>query len=133
MAVVEKLNIILKDATATKFKRIKQALGLESNTETIRMIINWYYEQHREEIEKAIEGPPKHMWHLNLNEYGVLVWDPDIPPNGWAVQIHFRPEGVFCEYCESSDCKHIHFALSKPDIQEVIRKRRKEGWKLPEV
>ena len=57
MSVIEKLNIILKDATATKFKRIKQALGLESNTETIRMIINWYYEQHREEIEKAIEGP----------------------------------------------------------------------------
>jgi hypothetical protein len=70
------------------------------------------------------------MWHLNLNENGVIIWDPYVHA---GVQIHFTPKGIQCEYDETDNCKHIHFALAQSDIQEVIRERRKEGWKLPDV
>jgi hypothetical protein len=122
----EKLNILLKGDNADKFQRIKSFLGLENDTEVIRVILTWYYNQHA----KDLSGPPKTMWHLNLNNQGVLIWDPELRE---GVEIIFAPKGIQCQYDENDDCKHIQFALSKPDIREVIRQRRKEGWKLPEV
>jgi hypothetical protein len=122
----EKLNVILKGNTADRFRRIKSMLGLEQDTEVIRALITWYYNQH----EKELTGPPKTMWHLNLNDDGVLVWDPDVSE---GVQINFKRDGIHCLYCGKDDCRHIQFAISKTDIQGVIRKRRKEGWKLPDV
>lgn len=122
----EKLNVHLKGEVADKFKRIKTFLGLEQDTEVIRTLITWYYNEHQTELT----GPPKSMWHVNLNLEGVLIWDPDIHE---AVQIRFSPKGICCVYDENDRCRHIQFALSKPDIQDVIRQRRKEGWNLPDV
>jgi len=71
------------------------------------------------------------MYHINLNDKGVLVWDPDLRK---AVQLYFSKQGITCQEDEKTEsCKHVMFALSKPDIQEVIRKRKKEDWELPDV
>jgi hypothetical protein len=84
---VEKLNILLKGDSADKFKRIKAFLGLENDTEVIRVILTWYYNQYA----KDLQGPPKTMWHLNLNDKGVLIWDPDLQE---AVQVSFTQKGI---------------------------------------
>ena len=123
---VIRLNIQLKGEVSDRFKRIKQLLGLENDTEVIRTLVSWYYNQH----QKDLTGPPRSMWHLNLNDEGVLIWDPELHR---AVQINFNPKGIICADCEEDDCKHIQFALSKHDIQQTIRKKRQEGWRLPEV
>jgi len=47
--------------------------------------------------------------------------------------IRFKPEGIYCELDENDNCKHIEFALTVPEIKEIIRDKRKEGWKLPDV
>lgn len=126
MENIEKLNVRLTGRVADKFKRIKTYLHLENDTEVVRSLIAWYFR----EYESDLTGPPKTMWHLNLDENGVLIWDPDLHR---GVEIFFNPKGILCEECESDSCKHIQFALSQPDIQDVVRKRRREGWKLPEV
>lgn len=123
---VVRLNIQLKGEMADRFIRIKRFLGLENDTEAIRTMISWYYNQN----QKELIGPPKSMWHMNLNDQGVLVWDPDIRE---AVQILFSPKGIRCAVDGEDGCKHILFALTKPDIQQVIRARKKEGWRLPDV
>jgi len=121
-----RLNIQLKGEPADRFTRIKAFLGLENDTEVIRALISWYYNQN----EKDLKGPPRTMWHLNLNVNGVLIWDPDLRA---GLQVQFKPGGIRCLHCEKDDCKHIQFAISKDEIQEVIRKKRKEGWKLPDI
>jgi hypothetical protein len=121
-----RLNIQLNGESADRFSRIKRFLNLENYTEVIRSIINWYYR----EYEKDLSGPPKSMWHLNLDNQGVLIWDPDLHK---AVHIIFSPKGIECEYDETDDCRHVQFALSQSEIQDVIRQRRKEGWNLPNV
>jgi len=121
-----KLNVQLKGESADKFRRIKAYLELENDTEVIRTLVRWYHKQY----EKELTGPPRTMWHMNINQMGVLVWDPSL---GKAIPIYFRPEGILCEECETDGCRHVVFALSQSDVQDVIRKRREEGWKLPEV
>lgn len=123
---VVRLNIQLKGESADRFQRIKRFLNLENDTEAVRSVINWYYRAY----EKDLSGPPKSMWHLNLDPNGVMIWDPDIHR---AIHINFSREGIDCEKDRGDDCRHVQFALSQPAIQEVIRQRRKEGWKLPEV
>ena len=121
-------NISIKNEFAEaieKFIRQNPQLGYRS-------IAAFLEDSSRRRIEelKAIEDQLQIMWHMNLNDKGVLVWDPDL---GRAVQILFSPKGITCEEDGEDDCEHIQFALSKPDIQEVIRRKIKEGWRLPDV
>lgn len=69
--------------------------------------------------------------HFNLDGNGVKVGDKKLGLK--AIQIYFRPEGVSCELCRSDACEHVRYALSVPEVQKIIRKRRMEGWNLPEV
>ena len=71
--------------------------------------------------------------HFNLSEDGVIIADRSRPKGDQLCQVWFKPEGIECEKCGTHNCNHIRFALSHPPIQQVIRKRRIEGWKLPEV
>lgn len=121
-----RLNVTLKGEAAERFERIKRFLTLETDTELIRTLISDYYRKN----EKDLTSPPKTMWHLNLDSAGVLIWDPDIKK---GIHITFTPKGICCDLDERDDCRHIQFALSQEDIQDVIREHRKAGWKLPDV
>ena len=52
---------------------------------------------------------------------------------GMIAEIYFKPEGIFCDLDKNNTCEHINFALTVPAIQNIIRKRAKEGWKLPDL
>jgi hypothetical protein len=72
--------------------------------------------------------------HFNLNGTGVRVLDRALAgksTSGKIVDIYFRPEGIWCDYCDSDSCRHIDFALSVPAIQEIVVMKRREGWNLP--
>jgi hypothetical protein len=73
--------------------------------------------------------------HFNLSENGVRILDRTLAngiSRGRIIDVYFKPEGVWCEHCQTSSCRHIQFALTVPTIQEVIIKKRREGWKLPQ-
>lgn len=84
-----------------------------------------------EEVRKSYaEKPLPRFEHFNKGPNGVRITDRKLHK---IADIYFKPEGIFCELDQSNDCEHIDFALSVPEIQDIIRKRRKEGWKLPDV
>lgn len=71
------------------------------------------------------------LQHFNLDEDGVRILDHDLH---LIVDIAFKPKGVWCDYCQTNNCRHIQFALTVPEVQAVIRKKRGEGWSgLPDV
>ena len=53
--------------------------------------------------------------------------------SGKVIDVYFRPEGIWCSHCQADSCRHIAFALRVPSIQEVVVKKRREGWKLPPI
>ncbi len=72
--------------------------------------------------------------HFNLNDSGVRILDRSLATKtsgGKVIDVLFRPEGIWCTHCQADSCRHISFALTVPDIEEVVTKKRKEGWKLP--
>jgi len=78
--------------------------------------------------------PTPPLEHFNICEHGVRILDRTLAngiSNGRIIDVYFRPEGAFCEYCQTDNCKHIQFALTIPKIREIIWKKREEGWKLP--
>lgn len=80
------------------------------------------------ELLAKYEKSPFEM--LNHDVQGVKVIDRKM---GRVADIQFKPNGIYRPVCDASYCEHIRFALQQPDIQSIIRKKQKEGWKLPEV
>jgi len=67
---------------------------------------------------------------FNHDANGVKVTDRKLRR---IAQIYFKPEGIWCDLDGNAKCEHIDFVLRQPDIQENIRKKKNEGWKLPDV
>ncbi len=94
----------------------------------------------REKCEKLGIFLPKPelpiLEHFNLGDSGVRILDRGLAnhtTSGKVIDVYFRPEGIWCTHCQAERCRHIRFALTVPTIAEVVAKRRKEGWKLPET
>jgi hypothetical protein len=94
----------------------------------------------REKCEKLGIFLPKAdlpiLEHFNLSEAGVRVLDRGLAnhsTSGRIVDIYFKPSGIWCDYCKEDSCRHIDFALTVPSIQEIVVRKRREGWKLPQM
>ena len=72
--------------------------------------------------------PP--LEHFNVNEEGVRILDRTLASkttNGRIIDIYFKPDNVWCDYCQSSNCQHTKFALELPAVQEILNKK---GWTI---
>jgi hypothetical protein len=68
--------------------------------------------------------------HFNLSEEGVRVLDRSLANHtsrGRIIAVYFKPDKAFCEYCESTSCRHVKFALSLTAVQKILQKK---GWKI---
>jgi hypothetical protein len=73
---------------------------------------------------------PPTLEHFNLSEDGVRVLDRSLAnehSRGRIIDVYFKPENAWCEFCESTSCKHVEFALSLPEVQKILREK---GWKI---
>jgi Arc/MetJ-type ribon-helix-helix transcriptional regulator len=75
-------------------------------------------------------GADKHFQMLHRTSDGVKVRDIRL---GQVADIKITPEGIYCPICDGSNCEHIRFALDQPDVKNLIRRKKKEGWKLPDA
>ena len=109
------------------------ALGFRSRGEIAKEAIRQLLSHYKENL--ASPELPK-LEHFNISENGVRILDRTLAngiSRGRIIDVYFKPEGVWCDYCQTSSCRHIQFALTVPAIQEVILKKREEGWKLPQI
>lgn len=67
--------------------------------------------------------------HFNLDEDGVKILDRSLAtknsPSGRIIDVYFKQNKIWCEYCQSEDCRHIQYALTIPKVKEILRKK---GW-----
>lgn len=74
------------------------------------------------------ELPP--LEHFNISEDGVRILDRTLAnktSKGRIIDVYFKPDKVWCEYCRSSKCRHVEFALSIPKVQDILIKK---GWEI---
>ena len=105
------------------------ALGFRSRgeiaKEAIRQLLNHYKE--------SLASPelPK-IEHFNISENGVRILDRTLAngvSRGRIIDVYFKPDKAWCEYCEATNCQHVKFALSIPEVQKILHKK---GWKIRE-
>ena len=103
---------------------------LKSNPDApYRSVAEFISEAVRRRLEELEKIPPR-FEHFNLGEHGVRIIDREI---NWIVDVYFKPEGIWCDYCQTDNCPHIKYALSIPEIRQIVEKKRKEGWNLPAI
>lgn len=123
--MTEKLRLYLRadGKIAKRFSQIKEQMGLKNDTEVVRALINWYWREYQEKLQ-AFE-------HFNISEHGVRVLDRTLAnetSEGRIIDVYFKPDKAWCEYCESAGCQHVKFALGLPEVQKILRMK---GWKIP--
>jgi len=124
--MTEKLRLYLRadGKIAKRFSQIKEQMGLKNDTEVVRALINWYWREYQEKLQ-AFE-------HFNINEHGVRILDRTLAnetSEGRIIDVYFKLDKVWCEYCESAGCQHVKFALGLPEVQKILHEK---GWKIPE-
>jgi Arc/MetJ-type ribon-helix-helix transcriptional regulator len=68
--------------------------------------------------------------HFNVSEQGVRILDRSLQSKssrGRIIDVYFKPDNAWCDYCESSNCNHVRFALNLKEVQETLKKK---GWKI---
>jgi Arc/MetJ-type ribon-helix-helix transcriptional regulator len=72
--------------------------------------------------------PP--LEHFNIDELGVRILDRTLASktsSGRIIDVYFKPDIVWCDYCQSSSCRHTKFALELPEVQDILDKK---GWNI---
>ncbi len=118
------VRVLFEGEMAKRFEKVKRFYGLQKNADLLRLLVTMKYDELR--TEDKIPEPPQSLEHFNLNEEGVLILDRTLQPDR-IVQIFFKPEGPWCEHCESMKCRHVEFALDIPKVQDILREK---GWKF---
>lgn len=104
--------------------------GFTSRAEVAKQAIREYIE--RNPLSKTSERSNERLDRVNTDSSGIKIFDRKLTGNR-LVHVSFTPNGVICDYHNSSTCEHVEYALEQPDVKEIIRERRKEGWKLPDI
>jgi len=99
---------------AEAIDRIIGKMGFRTRAEFVKEAIRQLLKEYKPDLE-----------HFNLDENGVKILDRNIGRTGWVVDIHFKPDVIYCEYCLSDKCKHVKFALTIPQVRNIIKKK---GW-----
>jgi len=118
------VRVVFDGIMRERFEKVKKYYGLQKNADLIRLLVT---EKH-EKLGLPLELP--RFEQVNSDENGVKIHDRELRK---IVDVYIKPEGIKCLYDESDDCEHVKFALSIPRVIGIIRKHRKEGWKLPDV
>jgi hypothetical protein len=101
--------------------------GYKSRAEFIKEAIRKRFEE-LEASQPMPKLPP--LEHFNVDEEGVRILDRTLATkttNGRIIDVYFKPESVWCNYCQSSSCKHTKFASDLPAVQEILNKK---GWTI---
>jgi len=100
-------------------------MGYKSRAEFIKEAIR---EKLKTIPREILEQLP--LEHFNLTENGVRILDRSLAnkhSRGRIIDVHFKPDKVLCEYCQSNNCKHVGFALSLPEVRKILSKK---GWEI---
>ena len=100
--------------------------GYKSRAEFIKEAIRKRFEELKTAQPMPLLPP---LEHFNLSERGVRILDRTLASKtsrGRIIDVYFKNEKAWCDYDNSSDCKHVEFALSLSIVQEILKKK---GWK----
>lgn len=110
---------------------IKRGLrGYRSRSEFIKEAIRKRFEELQAAQPMPMSTPLPPLEHFNVDEEGVRILDRTLATKttgGRIIDVYFKPDSVYCDYCQSSGCRHTKFALELSAVQEILGKR---GWEI---
>lgn len=122
-------TITISQDFLNRITRLIEKLNEEAGYRRYRSVSHFV----EEAIMKSHMGEMIPLEHFNVGEEGVRVLDRTLAnkaSRGRIIDVFFKEGKVWCDYCESANCKHVKFALGLPAVQKILRKK---GWHIPEA
>jgi len=67
--------------------------------------------------------------HINTNDRHITIQD-NKTRRVFDVRIEEEPNQLRCGFCDRTDCEHVAYAYTLPEVRKTLKKK---GWELPEV
>ena len=103
--------------------------GFRSRAEITKEALRSFLAQYGIETKPEPKTYPR-MVRVNATDQGATIWDNQLKRQ---VDVVFSRNGIKCSVDDTDICEHVAFALKEPDVKAAFKKRRREGWKLPDV
>jgi len=121
----EHASIKLPESLTDEMDRYIGTSGFTSRAEIAKQAI-------REFIAKnPLPTPEPYTYRLekiNTDSNGTKILDRELRE---VIQVYIKPNGITCDHCRVNNCEHVDFALSIPEIKQLIHTKRKDGWNIP--
>jgi Arc/MetJ-type ribon-helix-helix transcriptional regulator len=105
--------------------KLKGKHGFRSRGEIAKEALRQFLAKYESDLAE-----PSRFEQVNAGEHGVLLLDRLLKK---TVDVYIKPSGISCSVHKTDDCEHVKFALGIPEVVGIIKRKRREGWKLPEV
>jgi hypothetical protein len=79
----------------------------------------------RELLDRYSAALKPRFIHYNVYEDHVSIIDNEQPEGKNWVDVYFQNSKAWCDLCEKHDCDHTQFALSLPEVVNVLEEK---GW-----
>jgi len=123
------ITIKLPKELVDEMDRLIGALGFRSRgeiaKEAIRQLLSHYKESLTPQILPQLE-------HFNICETGVRILDRSLSngtSRGRIIDVYFKPNIIWCDYCKSDSCRHVEFALNIPKVRQILLEK---NWPISE-
>jgi hypothetical protein len=132
MTGIEKKKRFRNLSLKTEFCDYIEAFINENPQYGYRKLAQFFEDAGRELLKelKASESEEPRFRKLNSDQNGVKIWDSRLRK---TADVYFKPNGIRCILDDSNTCEHVYFALTLSEVRDIVRAKRREGWKLPDL
>lgn len=75
-------------------------------------------------MREKLERMDMHRFeHVSTLDDSIRILDSSLTPMGTIVTVSFKDESAWCSYCDETQCVHVQYAWSIPEIRDVLEKR----------
>jgi Arc/MetJ-type ribon-helix-helix transcriptional regulator len=117
------ITIKLPKELVAEMDKLIGALGFRSRGEIAKEAIRQLLSHYKETLNLPKLPPLPRLEHFNISENGVRILDRSLGngvSKGRIIDVYFKPDRVTCEYCQSTNCEHVEFALSIPKVRQIL-------------
>jgi len=115
--------------TEAIYKKLKETYGKETSHEKVKLSLSKWTEKYLWDVieeNEAWRGNMPFLQEEEITEQGIFIRDNRL---NRLVQLSVKEGDLFCDLDQASNCVHIGFAWSIPQVYRVMKKH---GRKPPQ-
>ena len=103
-------------------QEILKRLEINHSSQSHSGLGKWIIEQY------LIENTRFRFKHINTREKRITIYDKKL--KRYIDLYPKEPNQLLCDFCGNTECEHVNYAWTIPEVRETLAKK---GWEIPDL